>query len=62
MEPDPAVTDYLGGVPEPDRTTFEAWRGLCRRLPPGFTEELRCGMPCYVRDGVTELAFARQKR
>ncbi len=56
------MTAYLEGVPEPDRSTLMAWRDLCRALPEGFREEVRYGMPCYVRAGVTELGFARQKR
>ena len=45
-----------------DRTTLDAWRARCHELPADFHEELRHGMPCYVRGGDVELAFASQKR
>ena len=62
MDADPDVTAYLDRLPEPDRSTLEAWRALCRTLPDGFDEQLRYGMPCYVRDDEPEIGFARQKR
>ena len=62
MDADPEVTAYVDDLPEPDRSTLLAWRALCRSLPAGFGEHFRYGMPCYIRDGETELAFARQKR
>lgn len=62
MEPDPAVDAYLAALPEPERTTLTAWRASCLDLPDGFHEVVRYGMPCYVRAGEPELAFAAQKR
>lgn len=53
---------YIDALPGPDRSTVAAWRDLCRTLPGSFTEDFRYGMPCYVRAGEPELAFARQKR
>ena len=62
MDDDPRVTAYLDGTDAPDRATLEAWRARCHELPADFHEELRHGMPCYVRGGDGELAFASQKR
>ncbi len=62
MDTDPEVTAYLDRLPEPDRSTLEAWRSLCWALPEGFSEQFRYGMPCYVRADEAELGFARQKR
>jgi len=62
MDADPAVTAYLEGLPEPDRTTMTAWRLLCLGLPEPFLESIRYRMPGYSREGEVEIAFARQKR
>ena len=38
-------------------------RDACRStLLAGFDESMRYGMPAYSRDGVTEIAWASQKR
>jgi uncharacterized protein YdhG (YjbR/CyaY superfamily) len=37
-------------------------RDACRTLLAGFDESMRYGMPAYSRDGVTEIAWANQKR
>ena len=62
MEPDAAVDAYLDTLPEPERTTLTAWRACCLDLPDDFQEVFRYGMPCYVRAGETELAYAAQTR
>jgi len=62
VQPDPAVDAYLEALPEPERTTLTAWRACCLGLPDGFAEVVRYGMPCYVRAGEPELAYAAQKR
>ena len=62
MDTDPRVDAYIDALAEPDRSTLAAWRERCRTLPEGFSEDFRYGMPCYVRAGEPELAFARQKR
>ena len=62
MDDDSRVTAYLDGTDPADRVVLEAWRERCHELPPDFHEDFRHGMPCYVRDGAVELAFAAQKR
>jgi uncharacterized protein YdhG (YjbR/CyaY superfamily) len=61
VDTDPEVTAYLEGLPELDRATLSAWRGLCLGLPNPFTESIRYRKPSYSRDGEVEIAFARQK-
>jgi uncharacterized protein YdhG (YjbR/CyaY superfamily) len=62
MDADGEVTAYLDGLPEPGRSTLQAWRLLCLGLPEPFSEGIRYRMPGYSRNGQVEIAFARQKR
>ena len=56
------VGTYLALVPEDRRAVLNEMRGACRTLLAGFDESMRYGMPAYSRDGVTEIAWASQKR
>ncbi|WP_431873190.1 iron chaperone [Nocardiopsis eucommiae] len=56
------VDAYLAELPEPDRAVLSRLRDLCRDELAGFEEVMAYGMPGYRRDGVLEVAFARQKR
>jgi uncharacterized protein YdhG (YjbR/CyaY superfamily) len=59
---DRGVTDYIATVPEDRRDALKVLRTACRTELTGFAEQVRYGMPAYVRDGATEIAFASQKR
>ncbi|WP_049567961.1 iron chaperone [Nocardiopsis sp. SBT366] len=56
------VDAYLAELPEADRSALSGLRDLFRAELPGFEEVMAYGMPAYRRDGVPEVAFARQKR
>jgi uncharacterized protein YdhG (YjbR/CyaY superfamily) len=56
------VDAYLALAPEERRAVLADMRDACRTLLPGFAEFMRYGMPAYSRDGVTEIAWASQKR
>ena len=55
------VDDYLAQVPEQARDALLRLRTICRAELPGFAEEMRYGMPCYLREGMVEAGFASQK-
>ena len=57
-----AVETYIDEAPADRRAGLRLLRKLCRDALDGFEEELRFGMPSYVRDGAVEIAFASQKR
>ncbi|MFP3989622.1 DUF1801 domain-containing protein [Streptomyces sp. E11-3] len=56
------VDSYLTEVPQERREALTRLCELCRAELRGFTEVMAYGMPAYQRDGVTEIAFASQKR
>ena len=56
------VDTYLALAPEGRRAVLAEMRDACRTLLAGFDESMRYGMPAYSRDGVTEIAWASQKR
>jgi len=56
------VDAYLAELPPDRREALTAIREVCRAELPGFTEVMDYGMPAYERDGVTEIAYAAQKR
>jgi uncharacterized protein YdhG (YjbR/CyaY superfamily) len=56
------VAGYIDEQPDEWKPTLRKLRATCRRELPGFTEELRYGMPSYTRDGVVEVSFAAQAR
>jgi uncharacterized protein YdhG (YjbR/CyaY superfamily) len=62
MRFDPAVTAYLDSAPPARKERLAALREECSQALVGFEERLEHGMPSYARDGVTEIAFASQKR
>jgi uncharacterized protein YdhG (YjbR/CyaY superfamily) len=68
LPPDPAVDAYVENVPEAQRPAVTLLRDLSRRYLTGFTEQIRYGMPGYVRTGGTgessevEIGYAAQKR
>lgn len=55
------VTEYLTAVPAERQDALNHLRGLCLSLLTGFDEAMTYGMPCYLRNGVAEVAFASQK-
>jgi uncharacterized protein YdhG (YjbR/CyaY superfamily) len=55
------VDAYIAQVPLERRDALELLRRLCREELPGFAEEIRNGMPSYLRAGAIEVAFASQK-
>ena len=59
---DERVTAYIAAAPEQRRPMLETLRRLCRGELPGFAEEVRYGMPSYVRDGEVEVGFANHTR
>jgi uncharacterized protein YdhG (YjbR/CyaY superfamily) len=56
------VSAYLAAVPARRREGLARIRALCREHLPGFDEVIAYGMPAYLRDGTTEIAFASQKQ
>jgi uncharacterized protein YdhG (YjbR/CyaY superfamily) len=64
ITPDLRVTDYIADARPDRRAALEMLRALCRTELDGFVEELRYGMPGYVRTpgGDVEIGFASQKR
>jgi uncharacterized protein YdhG (YjbR/CyaY superfamily) len=56
------VDAYLALVPEGRRAVLSEMRDACRGLLTGFEESMSYGMPAYRRDGITEIAWASQKR
>ena len=56
------VDTYLALAPEGRRAVLAEMRDACRTLLAGFDESMRYGMPAYSRHGVTEVAWASQKR
>ena len=57
---DDRVTAYIAAAPRQRRQMLETLRLLCRRGLPGFAEDVRYGMPSYVRD--REVGFANHKQ
>ncbi|MEV7413213.1 DUF1801 domain-containing protein, partial [Streptomyces althioticus] len=51
---------YLADVPDYRKVVLTRLRELCRAELEGFAEVMAYGMPTYQRDGVAEIAFARQ--
>jgi uncharacterized protein YdhG (YjbR/CyaY superfamily) len=56
-----SVEEYVAEAPAERREALALLRRLCREELAGFDEEVRHGMPCYLRDDVVEVAFASQK-
>jgi uncharacterized protein YdhG (YjbR/CyaY superfamily) len=48
-------------APEKRRRTLVELRDLCHKVLTDFEESMDHGMPCYKRDGTTEIAFASRK-
>lgn len=59
--PATSVEEYIAGAPAERREALALLRRLCREELAGFDEDVRHGMPCYLRDDVVEVAFASQK-
>jgi uncharacterized protein YdhG (YjbR/CyaY superfamily) len=57
-----SVDTYLAGVPDDRLAELTELRRACRELLTGFDEYMKYGMPTYGRDGVAEIAWARQKQ
>jgi uncharacterized protein YdhG (YjbR/CyaY superfamily) len=55
------VAEYIAEAPPNRLDALNLLRRLCREELPGFDEEMRHGMPSYVRDDAIEVAFASQK-
>lgn len=55
------VADYIAQAPVERHQALELLRRMCREELPGFDETMRYGMPCYLRAGAVEVAFASQK-
>jgi len=53
-----AVSEYLAGVPEPQRTTLQSLRSTLLRLLPAATEAMSYGMPAVKVDGRTIAGYA----
>jgi uncharacterized protein YdhG (YjbR/CyaY superfamily) len=62
IAPDERVTAYIAAAPPDRHEALTALRRICRERLQGFAEELRYGLPCYVRDGEAEIGFANQRR
>jgi uncharacterized protein YdhG (YjbR/CyaY superfamily) len=67
LAPDPAVDAYVENVPAAQRPAVTLLRDLSRRYLTGFTEQIRYGMPGYVRTGdgeigELEIGYAAQKQ
>jgi uncharacterized protein YdhG (YjbR/CyaY superfamily) len=56
------VDAYIAAAARGRQEALRALRRDCLELLTGFTEEIRHGMPSYVRDGEPELSFASQKQ
>lgn len=56
------VDAYIAAAAPGRQEALRTIRRDCLELLPGFTEEIRHGMPTYVRDGEPELSFASQKQ
>ncbi|GAA1681630.1 DUF1801 domain-containing protein [Glycomyces endophyticus] len=56
------VDAYLAELPDGRREAVTAIREVMRAELDGFEEVMAYGMPCYARDGETEVGFASQKR
>jgi uncharacterized protein YdhG (YjbR/CyaY superfamily) len=56
------VDAYLAEVPAERREVLTAILQLCLALLPGYEESIAYGMPCYIKDGDIEFAFASQKK
>lgn len=57
-----SVDAYLRALPQDRRAALNHIRALCLEELTGFTEAMKHGMPCYLRQGTAEVAFASQKR
>lgn len=55
------VSEYVAEASPARAPYLEQIRACCRSELPGYTEEMRWGMPVYARDGQVEFAFANQK-
>ena len=55
------VEGYIAEAPPSRHDALKLLRRLCREELRGFSEEMRHGMPSYVRDDAIEVAFASQK-
>jgi uncharacterized protein YdhG (YjbR/CyaY superfamily) len=55
------VTEYIADAPPARRDARTLLRELCHEELAGFDEEMRYGMPSYLRAGAVEVAFASQK-
>lgn len=55
------VSTYIAEAPADRQAALTRLRGLCRAHLTGFEESMQYGMPCYTRDGQSEVAFASQK-
>jgi uncharacterized protein YdhG (YjbR/CyaY superfamily) len=56
------VEEYIAAAPAERRSALELLRRLCLDELPGFDEEMRYGMPAYLRGGEVEVGFASRKR
>jgi uncharacterized protein YdhG (YjbR/CyaY superfamily) len=54
------VQGYIAEQPEQWRGALITLRAACRRQLRDYAEVMAYGMPAYVRDGQTEVSFAKQ--
>lgn len=57
MTKNPEVSNYIKEAPQ----IILDIRKLCLEVLSGYKEEMHYKMPCYVRSGEVEVAFANQK-
>ena len=57
-----SVEEYISAAAPGRREALTLLRRLCRDGLPGYAEDIRYGMPSYLRGGEVEIAFASQAR
>ena len=55
------VDSYLKEIPEDRLAALSKLRALCLAALKGYNETMCYGMPCYEKNGITEVSFASQK-
>lgn len=55
------VEAYIEEAPAERREALTRLRQSCVDSLSGYSETMQYGMPCYAKDGKTEVAFASQK-
>ena len=56
------VQTYIAEVPAERQAVMKKLRALSKQIFKGCEESIDYGMPCYMRDGVMQFAFASQKQ